>query len=93
MPISTDRYISRILPSWKTSGSIGRTTLSDTVPLNILCVPREKTNRVSWVSQNEGGRGACGVGVTMRIAISRAGKRRNDLLSIFKESFDFEGEN
>lgn len=90
MPISIDRYISRILPSWKTSGSIGRTTLSDTVPLHILCIPMEKSNRVSWVSQNEGG---CGVGVTMRIAISRAGKRRNGFLSLFKESFDFEGEN
>lgn len=55
MPISIDRYISRILPSWKISGSIGRTTLSDTVPLHIPCIPREKTNRVSWVSQNEGG--------------------------------------
>lgn len=93
MPISTDRYISRILPSWKTSGSIGRTTLSDTMPLNILYTPRKKTDRISWMSQNEGGRGACGVGVTMRIAISTADKRRNDFLSLFKESFDFEGKN
>lgn len=41
------------------------------------------------VSKSRGG----GVGVSMRIAISRAGKRRNGFLSLFKESFDFEGEN
>lgn len=91
MPISIDRYISRILPSWKTSGSIGRTTLSDSVPFHNLCIPREKTNGVSWVSRMKGG-GIRG-GSNYAHCNIQAGKRRNGFLSPFKEGFDFEGKN